>query len=348
MDIRSQIELVLNNTVEVVTKGKLEKLLSDKEKKTAYVGFEPSGKVHIGWLIFARKIIDLNRCGFSVIIYLADWHAYINDKLGGDIERIRKCGKYMEDCFIALGVDPELNNFVYASELLDELSYWEKVFKVAKRSSMARLKRAMTIMGRTGDETEVDSSKFFYPVMQVTDIFQLDVDLALGGLDQRRAHMLALDVAEKLRWKKPVALHTPIIAGLDSKGRMDIAEEKMSKSNPDSCIFIHDDMETIKRKIKKAYCPQGEVEGNPIIDLVSFIIFPRLGELIILRPEKWGGNMHFSSLGDLVESYESGQVHPMDLKTAVADALSEILKPVQEKLTKIYGSLEDMDKMDFK
>ena len=347
MDIRSQMELVLNNTVEVVTKDKLEKLLSDKEKKTAYVGFEPSGKVHIGWLIFARKIIELNRCGFHVTIYLADWHAYINDKLGGDIEKIKKCGKYMEDCFIALGVDPQLNSFVYASELLGQLSYWEKVFQVAKRSSMARLKRAMTIMGRTGDETDVDSSKFFYPVMQVTDIFQLDVDLALGGMDQRRAHMLALDVAEKLRWKKPVALHTPIIAGLDSKGRMDIAEEKMSKSNPDSCIFIHDGPDDIKRKIKKAYCPQGELEGNPIIDLVSYIVFPALGELTITRPEKWGGDMHFSSLRDLVDSYESGQVHPMDLKTAVANALHEILDPVQKRLTDIYGSLEKMEQMNF-
>jgi len=333
--------------VEVVTRDKLEKLLSEKEKKSAYVGFEPSGKVHIGWLIFAQKIIDLNRCGFHVIIFLADWHAYINDKLGGDIGKIRKCGKYMEDCFIALGVDPEKNSFVYASELLNGLSYWEKVFQVAKRSSLARLKRAMTIMGRTGEETDVDSSKFFYPVMQVTDIFQLDVDLALGGLDQRRAHMLALDVAEKLRWKKPIALHTPIIAGLDSKGRMDIADEKMSKSNPDSCIFIHDDLDNIKRKIKKAYCPQGDLEGNPIIDLASYIIYPKLGELTIHRPEKWGGNMHFKSLGDLVDSYESGQIHPMDLKTAVADALHEILDPVQNQLTEKYGSLEEMEKMDF-
>ena len=341
------MELVLNNTVEVVTREKLEMLLSQKEKKSAYVGFEPSGKVHLGWLIIAQKIIDLNRCGFSVIIYLADWHAYINDKLGGDIEKIRKCGKYMQDCFIALGVDPESNSFVYASELLGHLSYWEKVFQVAKKSSLARLKRAMTIMGRTGDEAEVDSSKFFYPIMQVTDIFQLDVDLALGGMDQRRAHMLALDVAEKLRWKKPVALHTPIIAGLDSKGRMDVAEVKMSKSNPDSCIFIHDDLTTIKRKIKKAYCPQGELEGNPIIDLATYILFPKLGELTIQRPEKWGGNMHFSSLRDLVDSYESGQIHPMDLKTATADALHAILDPVQKRLTEIYGSLEKMEKMDF-
>ena len=347
LDIPEQMELILGNTVEVVTREKLELLLNEKENRTAYVGFEPSGKVHLGWVIIADKIKHLNRCGFHVTIYLADWHAYINDKFGGDIDRIRKCGSYMEDCFLALGVDQERNSFVYASELLDSISYWEKVFQVAKRTSMARLKRAKTIMGRTGDEAEVESSKFFYPAMQVTDIFHLDVDLALGGHDQRRAHMLALDVAEKLHWKKPVALHTPIIAGLDSGGRMDMAEAKMSKSSPDSCLFIHDDDVTIKRKLKKAFCPQAELEGNPIIDLATYIIFPQLGEITIKRPEKWGGDMHFSSMDQFLESYESGQIHPLDLKMAVAEGLGKILEPVHEKLCEKYGSLREIDELDF-
>ena len=347
LDIAAQMELILGNTVEIVTREKLEFLLNEKEKRTAYVGFEPSGKVHLGWLIIADKIKHLNLCGFHVTVYLADWHAYINDKFGGDIDRIRKCGRYMEDCFQALGVDPERNSFVYASELLDSISYWEKVFKVAKRTSMARLKRAMTIMGRSGDEAEVDSSKFFYPAMQVTDIFHLEVDLALGGQDQRRAHMLALDVAEKLQWKKPLALHTPIIAGLDSGGRMDMAEAKMSKSSPDSCLFIHDDGATIIRKLKKAFCPQGELEGNPIIDLATYIIFPQLGEITIKRPEKWGGDMFFSTLSPFLESYESGQIHPLDLKIAVAEGLGKILEPVHGKLCEKYGSLAKIEELDF-
>ena len=346
-DIQSQMDRILENTVEVVTDKDLLDLLKTKEKRTAYVGFEPSGKVHLGWLIIADKIKHLNECGFHVTVYLADWHAYINDKLGGDIEKIRKCGKYMEECFLALGIDPERNSFVYASDILNDLDYWSKVFRIAKRTSLARIKRAMTIMGRTGDEAEVDSSKFFYPAMQVADIFHLDIDLALGGIDQRRAHMLALDVADKLKWKKPVALHTPIIAGLDSKGRMDVTEEKMSKSSPDSCLFLHDTKEVIKRKLKKAYCPQDEIEGNPVIDLATYIIFPQLGELCIKRPEKWGGNMVFKDIDTLIGSYESGQLHPLDLKMAVAESLCEILEPVHKRMIEKYGSLGAVDRLDF-
>ena len=347
MDFKSQMDKILDNTVEVVTDADLLDLLKRKEKRTAYVGFEPSGRVHLGWLIIAEKIKDLNECDFHVTVFLADWHAYINDKLGGDIEKIRKCGRYMEECFLALGIDPEMNSFVYASDILNDLDYWGKVFQIAKRTSLARIKRAMTIMGRTGGEAEVDSSKFFYPAMQVADIFHLDIDMALGGIDQRRAHMLALDVADKLKWKKPVALHTPIIAGLDSKGRMDVTEGKMSKSSPNSCIFLHDPMDAIKRKLKKAYCPQDEIEGNPVIDLATYIIFPQIGELRIKRPEKWGGDMIFKDTDSLVESYESGQLHPLDLKMAVAESICEILEPVHRIMKEKYGSLEAIDGLDF-
>lgn len=347
MNLEERMEIILGNTPEVVSRDALKELLSKDGEKRAYVGFEPSGKVHIGWLILADKIDHLTRCGFHVIIYLADWHAYINDKLGGDIATIRKCGAYMEDCFLALGIDEERTSFVYASELLDNLSYWEKVFQVAKKSTLARIKRAMTIMGRTGDEAEMDSSKFYYPAMQVADIFHLDVDLALGGLDQRRAHMLALDVADKLKWKKPVVLHTPILSGLDSRGRMDMADAKMSKSDPSSCIFIHDDLPAIREKLKKAYCPQGEIEGNPVIELIRFIVFPRLGEFTIKRPDKWGGDMHFADFDALRRGFENGDIHPLDLKMAAAEALGEILKSVHERTIEKYGSLKAVEEMSF-
>lgn len=55
-----------------------------------------------------------------------------------------------------------------------------------------------------------------------------------------------------------------------------VAEIKMSKSSPDSCIYIHDSEEEIKRKIKKAFCPEKVVNGNPIIDICKYIIFPEL------------------------------------------------------------------------
>jgi tyrosyl-tRNA synthetase len=104
----------------------------------------------------------------------------------------------------------------------------------------------------------------------------------------------------------------------------------MSKSRPESALYIHDTPEEISAKLKKAFCPAGELEDNPVTELVRLIIMPHQGELTIPRPEKWGGDMHFTSYDLLAESFESGQLHPADLKTGVAKALAELQRPVRE------------------
>jgi len=328
--------ILTRNAEEIVTAEELKDLLLKKKTPKAYIGFEPSGLVHLGWALVTSKIKDLADAGFEVTILWADWHAYINDKLGGDMDSIRTCAKYMEDCFIALGVPKEGVKFVYASDVLSDIEYWEKVIKVAKATTLSRVKRAMTVLGRTEDEAEVDFSKLIYPILQATDIFCLDVDLAYAGIDQRRAHMLARDAAEKLGWKKPVALHTPLLPGLKGGNRMDPAAFKMSKSDPSSSINIHDDDEAVRSKMKKAFCPpEKEKEGeNPVLMLCRYIIFPRLGKMDIARPEKFGGNISFSSYEELAGSYFGGTLFPLDLKNGAADALIEILSPVREYFAK--------------
>ncbi|MEM0448982.1 MAG: tyrosine--tRNA ligase [Methanomassiliicoccales archaeon] len=328
MDIEARYELVIRNSEEIVTPDELRSLLSSNNHPRAYIGFEPSGLVHAGWMVCASKIVDLIEAGFDMTIFFADWHAYINDKLGGNIEKIRLCANYMQDCFEALGVPRDRVKFQFASVIMNDISYWEKLINIGKVSSLMRVKRAMTIMGRTEDEAEVDSSKLLYPLMQAADIFAMDLDLAYAGMDQRRAHMLARDAADKLKWKKPIALHTPLLPGLKGANRMDPAAGKMSKSDPDSGILIHDSPEEIRRKISKAFCPQ-EIEGNPILDMAKMVIFPRKGSLSIERPVKFGGKLEFSSYRELEDTYREGKLHPMDLKNGVAEALIDALAPVR-------------------
>jgi tyrosyl-tRNA synthetase len=329
MDLEERYELVAHNAEEIVTTDELRALLADNPRPRAYVGFEPSGLVHAGWMIVAKKISDLVESGCDMIVFFADWHAYINDKLGGDIERIRTCAHYMEDCFEALGVPRDRVAFRMASELMDDITYWEKVINIGKVSSLSRVKRAMTIMGRTEDEAEVDSSKVLYPLMQAADIFQMDLDIAYAGMDQRRAHMLAREAADKLKWRKPVALHTPLLPGLKGGNRMDPIGSKMSKSDPDSGILIHDSPEDIKRKVSKAFCPP-EVEGNPILAMAKMILFERRDTFVIDRPAKFGGKLEFKSFVELEQTYATGKLHPMDLKNGVAAGMVETLEPVRQ------------------
>jgi len=330
MDIEQRMAIITRDAEELVTEEELRELLSKKMPR-AYIGFEPSGLVHLGWALVTSKIKDLADAGFEVIVFWADWHAYINDKLGGDLDNIRLCAKYMEDCFRALGVPDNGVRFVYASEILSDIAYWEKVIKVAKATTLSRVKRAMTIMGRSEDEAEVDFSKLIYPILQATDIFCMDIDLAYAGIDQRRAHMLARDAAEKLGWKKPVALHTPLLPGLKGGDRMDPASFKMSKSDPSGSINIHDDDEAVRSKMKKAFCPpEKDKEGeNPVLMLCRYVIFPRLGRMDISRPEKFGGDISFGSYEELTGAYFSDSLFPLDLKNGTADSLIKILGPVR-------------------
>ncbi|MDR2865795.1 MAG: tyrosine--tRNA ligase [Methanomassiliicoccaceae archaeon] len=332
MDIEEKISLIKRNAEELISEDELRELLSKNENPSAYIGFEPSGLVHLGWVMVASKISDLVNAGMDVTVYWADWHAYINDKLGGGIDNIKVCAGYMEDCFEALGISRDKVKYVYASELLDSIKYWETVIKIAKVTSLSRVKRAMTIMGRSEDEAEVDSSKLFYPILQAADIFRMDIDLAYAGMDQRKAHMLARDAAEKLGWRKPIALHTPLLPGLKGGDRMNPAASKMSKSDPDSGVNIHDTDDDIKRKMGKAFCPpeRESEQENPVLMLCRHIVLPRTGTVNIDRPEKFGGPVSFTDYNDIAEAYFSGKLHPMDLKKGVTDGLIRTLGPVRE------------------
>lgn len=333
------------NTEEIVTPDELKEILK-KQNPNAYIGFEPSGTVHLGWKICSKKILDFLSCGFSFTILLADWHAYINDKLGGDIEKIKLCGRYMEDCFESMGVPRDKVNFVYASDYVGDPKYWEMVLRTSKATSVKRVKRAMDIMGRSEDEAERDLSKLFYPAMQVSDIFYLDVDVAYGGMDQRHAHMLARDVAKKIGRKSPMALHTPLLTGLQAGSRMDPIENKMSKSKPDSMLSIHDTPEAVKRKISKAYCPEKQIHDNPVLELCKYVIFPDLQNqnFIIERPEKFGGNLEFSSFSDLEQEFAKG-LHPLDLKNATTKYINLILKPIHEYFTSHSDNLNKLKEL---
>ena len=323
-----KLERLTAYTKEIVTIEELKSVII-KDKPKGYIGFEPSGTVHIGWKICTNKIKDFLECGFEFIVLLADWHAYINDKLNGDIEKIKLCGKYLEDCFAALGVDRNKVKFVYASDYVGDPKYWEFVLRTSKATSVARVKRAMDIMGREAEEADKDLSKLFYPAMQVSDIFYLNLDVAYGGMDQRHAHMLARDVSKKLGRKPPIAIHTPLLTGLQAGGRMNPVEVKMSKSKPDSMISIHDTPENVKNKINKAFCPEKQIVDNPILEICEFVIFPDLkGEkFIIKRPEKFGGNLEFNSYKELEKAYAS-DLHPLDLKNATTNYINKILEPV--------------------
>jgi tyrosyl-tRNA synthetase len=332
-----RFELVVRGTAEVVTVDELKSLLEEVDRPKAYLGFEPSGLFHIGWLIWAYKVKDLVEANVDFTLLAATWHAWINDKFGGNLELIRRAAKHVVDVLEAVGVPRSRIKVVFAEDLVSSTEYWSILLRIAKRVSLARVKRAVTIMGRRAEEAETDFSKLVYPLMQVTDIFYLDVDIALGGTDQRKAHMLARDVAEKLGFKKVIAIHTPLLTGLQGVARMESISEdehavefKMSKSKPETAIFVYDPPDVIEAKLRKAYCPPRQAKYNPVLEINKYLLFREPGfQLTIERPEKYGGPIVVTSYEELERLYVQGKIHPLDLKTATARALAKMLEPIR-------------------
>ncbi len=358
MDTEKRIDLVTRNTAEVITPQEIRTLLETEANPRAYWGFECSGLLHIGiGLVCSAKIKDMVNAGFKFTIFLADWHSWINNKLGGNMENIQICGDYLKQIFKALGLTPDKVEFRWASDITDKVEYWEKVIRIAKSVSVKRTWRALPIMGRETSITDIETAWIFYPCMQAADIFQMNLNVACSGIDQRKAHMLARDAAEKLKWKKPSTVHTPLLIGLqgpqtteqkfDENADLNVEiSSKMSKSIPQSSILVHDSPEDIASKIKNAYCPPKIVKGNPLTELARLIVFPEKENLEIPRPAKYGGPETFESFNQLANTYSQGKIHPLDLKNGITEALVEILKPVREHFRKHPQTLEKMLKIE--
>lgn len=354
MNTEEKLALVTRNTQEVITQDELRTILEKTTKPRAYWGFESSGLMHIGMgLVCGGKIKDMTNGGFHFIIFLADWHSWINNKLGGKMENIRVCGEYFKECFTALGLSPQKVEYLWASDLAKDIDYWEKVIRIAKTASLQRIWRALPIMGREMSMSDMETAWVYYPCMQAADIFHMKLDVACAGIDQRKAHMLTRDAAEKLHWRKPACVHVPLLMGLQGPAQMEQQFDenktinleisaKMSKSKPESCIFVHDSPEQIRTKVKNAYCPPKQVEANPVLELARHAVFTHQKNLTIERPVKYGGTQVFNDYAELEKAFAEGKIHPLDLKNGVAEALVNILEPVRKHFQKKPDLLEKM------
>lgn len=344
LSIDEKIELINSLGEEIITDEDLRSLLQSHEKDgsplVAYDGFEPSGQMHIAQgILRAINVNKMIKAGFTFKMYVADWHAYLNGKLGGNLEDIQTTGEYFVEIWRACGMDLDNVEFVWASDLIKEKGYWDLVMKIATETSLKRILRTTQIMGRENAE-ELNASQIMYPLMQAADIFMLGANATQLGMDQRKVNMLARQVAEKVGHTKPVVISNHMLLGLgkpmeggDAEDESSAADRaiamKMSKSKPDSAIFMTDSTGDIQRKIAKAWCPEGIVEENPVLEYCKYILFEKYDVLTIERPEKFGGNMIFNTYAELEAAFASKELHPMDLKNTVSKLLDELLQPVR-------------------
>ena len=339
MDIEKRMELIGQVGEEIVMMEELKHLLETKTRPVAYDGFEPSGIPHIAQgILRAINVNKMLKAGVKFKMYAADWHGWTNLKFGGDLEKIQKAGDFLIEVWKASGMDTKKVEFIRAVDIVDSQEYWKKVIRIAQHSTVNRIIRCGQIMGRKEEDVQ-KASQIIYPCMQCADIFELEADITQLGMDQRKVNILARELGPLLGFWKPVVVSHHMLMGLNKppEGITDPAEKaiamKMSKSIPDSSIFMTDSAEEVKRKISKAYCPQ-QTSENPMIEYMRYIIFESFDEVRVERPSKFGGDVIYRSFDELAKDFSEGKLHPMDLKNATVRCINELLEPVRKHFSK--------------
>ena len=351
---RKRLCLMVSDVEECVGINHLVDCLADETSMSGdgvircYVGFEPSGKAHIGWKVLSLQLKRMLEAKANVLVFLADWHAWVNDKFGGKMDDIQKTAVYMEETFRALldypeeGEGPGQLRFVWASTLMDSGDYWARVLRCSKGATLPMVRKTFTIMGRDEASSDHDLSKFYYPAMQAADIFELGIDVALGGMDQRKAHMFMRDMASKWNWKKATCLHTPILSSLKASGvRMDSFDHKMSKSDPNGALLLHDTLQIVQKKMKKAYLDPAD-EHSPVYELAEHVVLPEFGSITVTPNPKFGETSTWDDLEQFKQAVKDGTLHPFDAKMGVAEGVANGLVSIAKHFEEHPETYETM------
>ncbi|MFC7154740.1 tyrosine--tRNA ligase [Halomarina halobia] len=328
MDTAERRELVTRHIEEVVTEEELAEVLS-REEPRAYIGYAPTGEMHIGHFTTIRKLADFLRAGVDVTVLVADLHAHLDDEkspfdlLDARAEYYRVAIEAMID---AAGADGEEIEFVQGREFELDRPYTLDLYRMIADTTISRAQRAGSEVVRQSDNPKLGG--LVYTLMQSLDVAALDADIAYGGIDQRGIYMLAREMLPDYGYDKPVCVFAPLLSGLTGG--------KMSASEAGSKISLTDDPEAIHEKLQGAYCPAGEVEDNGVLEYVRYLVFPVLDErdeaFVVERPEKFGGDLVYETYDDLEADFVSEELHPLDLKNATADAIDAVIAPVRERV----------------
>ncbi|KAF8752839.1 Tyrosine tRNA ligase [Rhizoctonia solani] len=328
----TRFELITRNLQEVlggdIINDKVIRLTSDRRDG-------PTGRPHIGYFVPLMKIADFLAAGVEVTILLADVHAFL-DNLKAPLElvahRVSYYSNLLKATFESLGVPVDRLKFVVGSS-----------YQLTKEYNMDNYRLCATVTEhdakKAGAEVvkQVSSpllSGLLYPGLQALDEQYLDCDFQFGGVDQRKIFTFAELYLPKLGYRKRAHLMNAM------------------------------------KKIKGAFCEEGVVENNGVLAFVRAVLMRivegRLAQGIplsqmqplvaadapdgtlftISRKPEYGGPAHFASANDLESAYTAKEIHPGDLKAAVAESVASILEPIQ-KAFEASQEWKDVEKLAY-
>jgi len=325
-----KLSLIRANTQEVLNSEIIEEILTKNDRPLRiYWGTATTGKPHCGYFVPMLKIADFLAAGCEVTILLADVHAYL-DNLKAPIELVELRVKYYRLCITALlkavNVDIARLKFVTGSEYQYSPKYMRDLLTLSTQVSVHDASKAGSDVVKQVESPPMSSH--LYPLMQALDEEHLNVDAQFGGVDQRKIFTLAVESLPRIGFRKRAHIMNPLIPGLQEGG-------KMSSSDPDSKIDLIEPAEVVRKKLKKAFCPPKQVDGNGVLSFVEHVLLPASkfkngGVAKFLVPRRDAETKEYSEIKQMKENYLADVLSPQNLKPAVTEALLEILEPIRK------------------
>ncbi|KAF8645369.1 hypothetical protein AX16_007872 [Volvariella volvacea WC 439] len=346
-------ELITRRLQEVLGGDSVKAILAEGKTPKCYWGTAPTGRPHIGYFVPLTKIADFLRAGVAVKILLADVHAFL-DNLKAPLELVAHRTKYYQYVLLAvfksLGIPTSRLTFVEGSSYQLTREYNLDNYKLCALVTEHDAKKAGAEVVKQVESPLL--SGLLYPGLQALDEQYLDVDFQFGGVDQRKIFTFAELYLPRLGYAKRAHLMNAMVPGLGGG--------KMSSSDPNSKIDFLDTPDIVKKKIKAAFCEEGNVEENGVLAFVQAVLIPisqlRIDRLkgdpvleatedskpfitddapegtvfSIDRDPRWGGPTHYKDFEELKAAFAAREVHPGDLKNAVSNGIIRLLAPIRK------------------
>ncbi|KAF2730085.1 tyrosine tRNA ligase [Polyplosphaeria fusca] len=326
LSIEEQMALIQTNLQETLNPEIIEKVLKEGRPLEIYWGTATTGRPHCGYFVPGLKLAQFLQAGCRVKVLLADIHGFL-DNLKAPIELVKFRAEYYRFVIISLlkavKVPIDRLEFVLGSSYQLTPEYTMDLFRLSSVVTEHDAKKAGAEVVKQVDNATL--SGLIYPLMQSLDEEYLKVDAQFGGVDQRKIFALAKEVLPRINYKERAHLMNPMVPGLQGG--------KMSASDPDSKIDLLDTPDVVRKKLKKAFCPPKQVEGNGVISFIEYVLLPASslehGAPRFEVPRRDAEPLVYTKIEDIKKDFENDILTPQDLKPAVTEALISILEPIQ-------------------
>ncbi|KAH7912102.1 hypothetical protein BJ138DRAFT_1084271 [Hygrophoropsis aurantiaca] len=361
VEVEQKYELITRRLQEVLGGDLIKSILAEGRTLKAYWGTAPTGRPHIGYFVPLTKIADFLRAGVEVKILLADVHAFL-DNLKAPLDLVAHRTKYYEfvlrTVFETLGIPTSKLIFVQGSDYQLTREYNLDNYRLCASVTEHDAKKAGAEVVKQVDSPLL--SGLLYPGLQALDEQYLGVDFQFGGVDQRKIFTFAELHLPRLGYAKRAHLMNPMVPGL--------AGGKMSSSDPNSKIDFLDPPDVVRKKIKGAFCAEGDIVENGLLAFTKAVLIP-ISELRLERarreahpndtelsesdatgsqkpfadddaPEgtvftlkrnpKFGSSSHYKTYQELEDDFAAKKIFPADLKSSVEAAILSLLEPIRK------------------